>query len=189
MDDFRFEELYISGAYKIESYIFEDNRGNFIKSFEKEIFQKNGITFNCSEDFISKSSKNVIRGMHFQLYHPQIKIVSVIQGKVFDVIVDLRKDSKSFGKWQGVYLSSENRNSLLIPRGCAHGFMSLSDDSIVSYKCDGAYDKKTDMGILYSDEDIAVEWPIRNLNEAIVGKRDLNQMSFKEFAEKYDFIY
>lgn len=189
MDTFRFEELDIAGAYKIESYIYEDNRGNFIKSFEKEIFEQNGISFNCSEDFISKSSKNVIRGMHFQLYHPQIKIVSVIHGKVFDVIVDLRKESDTFGKWQGIYLSSENRNSLLIPRGCAHGFMSLSDESIVSYKCDGKYDKETDTGILYCDEEIAVEWPIRNLDDAIVGKRDLKQMTFAEFKANCEFTY
>lgn len=189
MDNFYFKELSIPGAYKIESFIFEDNRGSFIKSFEKNMFLEQGIDFDCTEDFISKSSKNVIRGMHFQLYHPQSKIVSVLSGKVFDVIVDLREESETFGKWEGIYLSSDNRNSLFIPRGCAHGFISLDDDSIVSYKCDGTYDKETDMGILYNDEDISIEWPIRNLDDAIISKRDLNQISFKEFKNSCKFIY
>lgn len=189
MESFSFEPMCIPGAYVIHSFFSEDNRGSFVKSFEKDIFSEHGIAFSCNEDFISHSTKNVIRGLHFQLYHPQIKLVGVISGKVFDVIVDLRKESDTFGKWQGVYLSDQNRTSLLIPRGCAHGFISLSDDSIVSYKCDGKYDKNTDTGVFYNDPQIAIEWPINDISKAVVGSRDQKLMSFDEFKSKYTFEY
>ena len=118
-----------------------------------------------------------------------MKLVGVICGKVYDVIVDLREESDTFGQWRGVYLSAENRTSLLIPRGCAHGFISLSDDSIVSYKCDGKYDKQTDTGILYNDPEIGVEWPINDISSAILGMRDKKQMSFADFKANCKFIY
>ena len=189
MTSFAFEKMNIPGAYLVTSFFSEDNRGSFVKSFEKDIFAENGIEFFCNEDFISHSTKNVIRGMHFQTYHPQAKLVGVISGKVYDVIVDLREDSPTFGQWQGVYLSAQNRQSLLIPRGCAHGFISLSDDSVVSYKCDGKYDKETDTGIMFNDPDIGVVWPIMDISDAVVGARDQKQMSFAEFKQNCRFIY
>lgn len=184
-----FKETDIKGVYIVESYIFEDNRGGFVKNFEKGIFEDNGIEFNCDEDFISTSSKYVIRGMHFQLNKPQKKIVSVICGKVYDVVVDLRKDSETYGQWRGYYLSSNNRNSLVIPRGCAHGFISLADESIVSYKCDGKYDKETDTGIMYDDPQISIEWPVPDGEHVIIGSRDKKLMSFEEFDKNCDFVY
>lgn len=189
MDNYIFKETSIKDTYVIESKTFEDNRGSFIKSFEREQFENAGIVFNCDEDFITSSTKYVIRGLHFQLYKPQIKLVGVIRGKVFDVVVDLRKDSKTYGKWEGFYLSSNNRNSLLIPRGCAHGFMSLSEDSILSYKCDGLYDRKSDTGIYYADTDLNIDWPIPLGTPVIIGARDKKLMSFKEFDQncKFDF--
>ena len=189
MADFSFREISIPGAYEITSFFVEDNRGSFVKSFEKDIFKEHGIEFHCNEDFISHSTHNVVRGMHFQLYHPQAKLVGVISGKVFDVIVDLREDSPAFGKWEGVYLSSQNRSSLYIPRGCAHGFISLSDDSVVSYKCDGKYDKRTDTGILWCDHEIGIEWPVMDLNNVVVGARDQKQMTFAEFKRNCKFTY
>ncbi|MBQ5333187.1 MAG: dTDP-4-dehydrorhamnose 3,5-epimerase [Oscillospiraceae bacterium] len=189
MMGFSFEKMNIEGAYIINSFFSEDNRGSFVKNFEKDIYEEHGIHFECNEFFISHSTKNVIRGMHFQLYHPQAKLVSVISGKVFDVIVDLREESSTFGQWRGVYLSNENRTSLYIPRGCAHGFMSLSDDSIVSYNCDGKYDKETDTGILYCDPDIAVEWPIMDIKNAVLGSRDKKLMTFREFKSNCKFTY
>ena len=189
MANFSFEKMDIEGAYIINSFFSEDNRGSFVKSFEKNIYEQNGIIFNCTEDFISHSTKNVIRGMHFQLYHPQTKLVGVISGKVYDVIVDLRENSKTFGKWRGVYLSAENRTSLLIPKGCAHGFISLSDDSIVSYKCDGKYNKETDTGILYNDPEINVDWPINDINLAVLGSRDKQLMSFSDFKKSCRFEF
>ena len=189
MNKFSFEPLDIEGAYIINSFFSEDNRGSFVKAFEKDTFRKNGIEFECNEFFISTSERNVIRGMHFQTYHPQIKLVGVLRGKVYDVIVDLREDSKTFGQWRGYYLSSENRTCLLIPRGCAHGFMSLSDNSMVSYQCDGAYDKKTDTGIMYNDPDIGVEWPINDISKATIGIRDQSLLAFQEFRQTCKFQY
>lgn len=189
MESFSFEPIRIPGAYIIHSFYVEDNRGSFVKSFEKDIFAEHGISFSCNEDFISHSTKNVIRGLHFQLYHPQTKIVGVISGKVFDVIVDLREESETYGQWEGVYLSDQNRTSLFIPRGCAHGFIALSDDSIVSYKCDGKYDKNTDTGVLYCDPEIGITWPINDLSKAIVGARDQKQMTFEVFRKNCKFQY
>ena len=189
MANFSFEPMDIEGAFIINSFFAEDNRGSFVKNFETNVFHQNGIDFHCSETFISTSEKYVIRGMHFQLYHPQAKLVGVLSGKVFDVLIDLREQSKTFGQWRGVYLSGENRTSLLIPRGCAHGFMSLSDNSMVSYQCDGAYDKATDTGVLYCDPDIGVEWPINDMSRAILGARDRKQMTFATVREKCKFIY
>ncbi len=189
MSGFTFDKLDIEGAYIINSFFSEDNRGSFINSFERNLFAKNGIEFNCSETFISSSGKNVIRGMHFQLYHPQVKLVGVLCGKVYDVIVDLRQESKTFGQWRGYYLSSENRMSLLIPRGCAHGFISLSDNSLVSYQCAGEYDKETDTGIIYNDPEIGIEWPVNDLNSVTLGARDRQLMSFHDFKENCMFTY
>lgn len=189
MSSFSFKSLDIKDAFIIQSFHSEDNRGSFIKSFEKDTFKRNGIKFECIESFISISKKNVIRGMHFQLYHPQVKLVGVLSGKVFDVIVDLREESETFGQWRGYYLSSENRTSLLIPRGCAHGFISLSDHSMVSYQCDGVYDKKTDTGILYNDPLINIKWPISDLSQAILCDRDKKLMSFSSFRSNCSFQY
>lgn len=188
MEMFRFEELELKGAYIISSFFSEDNRGSFVKCYEEGIFKEAGIPFSCSEDFISRSSQNVIRGMHFQTNNPQAKIVGVISGKVYDVILDLRESSETYGQWRGFYLSSENRSSLYIPRGFAHGFISLSENSIVSYKCDGAYDAKSDTGIKFNDPDIRIDWPIWNSEQAIVSSRDRNLMSFKVFKEKFGGI-
>lgn len=187
MSNFKIEELNISGAYKITSNIFQDNRGTFQKYFEKEDFLNCGLSFNCDEMFISSSKKNVVRGLHFQTKEPQIKLVNVVKGAIFDVLVDLRKDSKTYGKWYGMELSEENNLGLLIPRGCAHGFLSLQENSIVMYHCDGKYDKDTDTGIYFADKDINIDWPIKDINDVIIGNRDKDLMSFKEFDEKYEF--
>ncbi len=181
MVEFSFCEIKLKGAYIITSPFMEDNRGSFVKDFERNIFGSNGIRFECSETFISKSVKNVIRGMHFQTHNPQAKLVNVISGKVYDVIVDLRRESPTFGKWEGVYLSYENRTSLYVPKGFAHGFVSLSDESLVSYKCDGQYDLPSDTGIRYNDKDIGIEWPISDISQAIVSEKDKALMSYQEF--------
>ena len=189
MSNFSFEAIDIAGAYIVNSFFSEDNRGSFVKNYEHEIFRNNDISFDCDETFISTSEKYVIRGLHFQTYHPQDKLVGVLSGKVFDVIVDLRKESKTFGEWRGFYLSAENKSSLFIPKGCAHGFISLSDKSMVSYMCCGKYDKATDTGIRYDDPDIGIEWPINDMSQAIVGRRDMQLMSFADFKEKCEFTY
>lgn len=186
---FQFEKMDIKGAYIIKLFYSEDKRGDFIKNYEKKFWEDRGIKFNCSESFLSDSKKNVVRGMHFQLYHPQMKLVNVAKGAIYDVIVDLRKESSTFGRWWGGKLSAEDRTALLIPRGCAHGFLSLEEGSIVHYLCDGKYHKETDTGILYNDLDIAIKWPIENIEDIIVGERDLKLMTFKEFRDTCQFIW
>lgn len=181
---FEFRELDLRDAYLIYNFHIEDKRGRFVKCFEEQAYKKAGISFSLSESFISISQKNVIRGLHFQTKNPQAKLVSVIQGRIFDVILDLRRDSVTFGEWRGVELSAEKANALYIPRGFAHGFASLADNSIVLYQCDGIYDAETDTGIRFDDDDIAVKWPI-NLSQGIYSSRDLGLMSFEEFKINY----
>lgn len=183
MASFSFSKLDFKDLFLVNSFFSEDTRGNFVKCFEKDVFESNGIQFICNELFITTSAKYVIRGLHFQTDNPQAKLVSVISGQVFDVVVDLRKKSNTYGKWRGFYLSKENRNSLYIPRGCAHGFLSLSDNSMVSYICDGAYDNSSDTGVLFNDPDIGIEWPIPDMSHAVISNRDSELMSFKAFEK------
>lgn len=174
------------GGYIFTNIFSDDNRGSFSKLFETDEFSAHELSLSISESFVSCSDKNVIRGMHFQLRNPQIKIVSVLFGKIYDVLVDLRKNSGTYGQWRGFYLSGENHRSIIVPRGFAHGFLSLSDKSTVLYQCDGRYDKESDTGIIYNDKDINVNWPI-DLDDVIVGSRDKELMTFETF-QNMDFI-
>ena len=176
------------GGYIIDVAFSDDNRGNFTKFFEEDAFKQSGIDFHCSETFVSCSDKNVVRGLHFQTCTPQAKLVSVISGKIYDVIVDLRKESSTYGQWRGFYLSSLNHKSLLVPRGFAHGFLSLCDGSTVMYQCDGDYDKGSDTGILFCDNDIAINWPVE-ISTMTAGQRDRSLMTFREFDAKCKFSY
>ena len=173
-------ELDIKGAFLIKNFFSGDKRGGFTKSFEKDIYQEAGITFNLNETFTSFSMKNVIRGLHFQLNNPQAKLVSVVSGKVWDVIVDLRPNSETYLHWAANELSSDNHLSFYIPRGFAHGFASLEENTIMLYQCDGKYDKESDTGIRFDDKDIGIEWPI-NVNQAIYSDRDLKLQTYKEY--------
>lgn len=184
MTEFKFEKLDLEGAYLITNFSIGDNRGGFTKCFERDIYRHAGIDFQLNETFISVSAKNVIRGLHFQINNPQAKLVSVPKGCVYDVLVDLRPESPTFKKWRGFELSDRNHRALYIPRGFAHGFLSLEDDTLMMYQCDGAYDKETDTGIRFDDPDIAVKWPVVYLNETIHSERDLNLMSFKEYCKR-----
>jgi len=182
MAGFEFKELELSGAYLISNFMVGDNRGGFTKCFEKEIYRNAGIEFNLNESFASMSASNVIRGLHFQIHNPQAKLVCVLNGKVWDVIVDLRPESVTYRKWVSAELSAENHRALFIPRGFAHGFVSLRDETVMLYQCDGAYDKETDTGIRFDDPDIGIEWPI-DVRTAIHSERDMTLMSFKEYEE------
>lgn len=180
MANFVFKEQDLKGVYLIESFHSGDLRGGFAKTFEKDVFEEAGIAFSLNETFISKSTKNVIRGLHFQLHNPQAKLVSVINGKVWDVIVDLRPNSKTYKQWQGYELSAENHLSLYIPKGFAHGFLSLEDETVMLYQCNGKYDKNTDTGIRFDDPDIGIKWPTA-LESAIHSERDLKLLNLKEY--------
>ncbi len=180
MSGFEFQELKLKGAYLISNFYAGDNRGSFTKNFEEDIFAASGIAFHLNESFVSCSAKNVIRGLHFQTHNPQAKLVSVVAGRVWDVIVDLRPDSETFKQWIAHELSAENHLSFYVPRGFAHGFLSLEDNTVMLYQCEGKYDKETDTGIRYDDLDIGIVWPI-DLKIAIHSDRDFHLQSFLEY--------
>lgn len=182
MTDFQFEGIGLEGAYLIRHSYSNDNRGTFVKNYERDKFAEAGIEFKLNESFISCSMKNVIRGLHFQLHLPQAKIVSVVAGKVWDVIVDLRTDSPTYMQWRGSILSSDNHLSFFVPRGFAHGFACLEDNTAMLYQCDGKYDKESDTGIRFNDPDIGIEWPIEK-KKVICSKRDLQLQNFTEFVK------
>lgn len=180
--DFIFKELDLKGAYLIKNFYSGDKRGFFTKCFEQNIFKNNGIDFELTETFVSKSEKNVIRGLHFQKNNPQAKLVSVVAGRAWDVIVDLRVDSPTFKQWRAQELSADNHLSFYVPRGFAHGFASLENETVMLYQCDGRYDKETDTGILFNDPIIGIEWPVDD-SVAIHSERDLKLQSLIEYMD------
>lgn len=184
MSAFEFNRLELEGAYLITNFYAGDNRGGFVKCFEKNIYADAGIKFQLNETFVSVSAKNVVRGLHFQIENPQAKLVCVVRGKVWDVIVDLRAESPTYKKWVGKELSAENHRALYIPRGFAHGFASLEDGTVMLYQCDGKYDKESDTGIIYNDPQLAIEWPVDD-KLAIHSERDLRLMKFWEYENRY----
>lgn len=143
----------------IEPKVFGDERGYFYEAYNKNTFHELGLDYDFVQDNQSFSRKGVLRGLHFQKQFPQAKLVRVVEGEVFDVAVDLRKDSPTFGKWYGVTLSGENKKMFMIPRGFAHGFLVLSETAVFSYKCDDFYHPNDEGGIIYNDPDISIEWP------------------------------
>lgn len=187
MASFEFQKTEIDGTIIINNFYVGDNRGGFTKCFEKDIYEREGLKFFVNETFVSISDLNVIRGLHFQKHNPQAKLVSVVSGKVWDVVVDLRPNSNTYKKWMSVELSSENHRSLFIPRGCAHGFASLENGTIMLYQCDGAYDKASDTGIIYNDLEIGIEWPIDD-RIAIHSERDLKLQTLAEYEKEPMFF-
>lgn len=181
---FTFEKTSIDGVYIITPKKFGDNRGYFMETYNEHDFKKNGLNYNFVQDNQSKSSKGVLRGLHFQINHPQAKLVRVIEGEVYDVAVDLRKGSKTYGKYVGVVLSAENNKQLMIPRGFAHGFLVLSDSAIFAYKCDDFYHPEDEGGIAFDDPEVNIEWPFKdNLN---LSEKDKNRKTLKEVNIKFE---
>lgn len=183
MAGFKFKALELKDAFLIENFFLGDNRGGFTKCFEKDIYANAGIEFNLNETFTSVSAKNVIRGLHFQTHNPQAKLICVVKGMVWDVIVDLRPESYTYKKWISAELSAENHKALYVPKGFAHGFASLEDGTVVLYQCDGAYDKATDTGIIFNDPEIGIVWPVDEV-VAIHSSRDLSLMTLSEFEKR-----
>ena len=149
----------IEGLCVIAPAVHGDNRGYFMETYSQRDMEENGIYINFVQDNQSMSVKGVLRGLHFQKNFPQTKLVRVIKGSVFDVAVDLRKDSKTFGKWYGIELTEENRKQFLIPRGFAHGFLVLSDTAEFCYKCDDFYHANDEGGLAWNDPAIGIAWP------------------------------
>jgi dTDP-4-dehydrorhamnose 3,5-epimerase len=165
--------------------VYPDSRGYFFESFNLGGLQKAGISFNPVQDNESKSSRGVIRGLHYQLMpFDQSKLIRVVIGKIFDVALDLRKNSKTFGMWYGVELDSESKKQLLIPRGFAHGFSVLSETAIIQYKCDNFYNPASERGISLNDPELDINWKI-NASERIISEKDMNHPTFKN--AEYNF--
>ena len=185
MQKFEFNELELEGAYFIKPFFADDNRGGFIKDYNIDVFKSNGITHDLKEVFYTISKKGVIRAMHFQLIKQQAKLVRCVSGHVYDVIVDLRPGSETYGKWQGFHLTGDNMNSLLVPPYFGHGYLVI-EDSVVSYKCAEVFYADGDSGIMYNDPDLNIDWPfdqIGGLDNLIISEKDLNLMSFKQYDE------
>lgn len=181
------EKTSIEGLTLIHPHVFEDERGYFIKDFEKSFYVSNGLPVEFLETNESKSKKGTIRGLHFQQKFSQGKLIRVIKGAVYDVAVDLRFGSTTFGKWMGFELSEYNHDVLYIPEGFAHGFLALEDDSIFSYKCTNKYAPEFDSGVRFNDPDINVLWPVEKVegwDNVIISAKDTKLQSFREFVEK-----
>ncbi len=176
--------LDIEGLFIVEPKVFADERGYFMESFKKnELHEKLHLTSEFIQDNESFSKRGTLRGLHLQLPpYDQAKLVRVIQGEVFDVAVDLRPNSSTFGKHHSLILSAENKKQFYIPRGFAHGFLVTSDTAIFTYKVDNVYNKESESGILFSDQEIKIEWP-KIGSEFIISEKDKVLPNFKEFAE------
>ena len=184
---FSFKETEIKGLIEVTPFNADDVRGCFTKDYSKEMFAANGIDYNLAEVFYTTSHKGVIRALHFQRVMQQPKLVRCIYGHVYDVVVDLRKDSPTFKKWLAFDLTGENKKEILVPAGCAHGYLVL-EHSIVSYKCAEKFYGEYDDGILWNDEDIGVKWPLELIGgeeKVILADKDKNLQSFKKFMDKY----
>ncbi len=176
----------IPGLLIIEPSVFGDARGYFMETYSVQVFAENNLNITFVQDNESMSNRGVIRGLHYQLEPwAQAKLVRVIQGSVFDVALDLRKDSPTFGKWHGIVLSGENKKQFFVPRGFAHGFAVLENNTIFAYKCDNFYKPAFERGISFNDSNLAVQWPI-NVNDAIISEKDKNNpiMDLAEFNFK-----
>lgn len=173
-------KINIKGIKIFKSKIFYDNRGYFKEVYKKKLLANKELIFDC----VSVSKKNVLRGLHLQIKNSQAKFVTVIKGKIFDVAVDLRKNSNTFGKYFSIILSDKGTYSTIyIPEGFAHGFCGLEKENIVYYGCSNYREKKHEIGIVWNDKDLKIKWPIK---EPILSKKDLNNILFEEYCDRYN---
>ena len=170
----------IEGLYVIEPKVFEDARGYFVETYNQKDFEEEGLNMVFVQDNQSKSSKGVLRGLHFQKEFPQGKLVRVLSGKVFDVAVDVRQNSPTYGKWFGVELSAENMKQFYISEGFAHGFLVLSDEAVFAYKVTDFYHPGDEGGLLWCDPQIGVQWPLEEGMEVLLSEKDKIQPLLSE---------
>ena len=170
----------IEGLYVIEPTVFKDERGYFVETYNQNDMKEAGLDMVFVQDNQSCTTKGVLRGLHFQKQFPQGKLVRVVRGKVFDVAVDLRSDSKTYGKWFGVELSAENMKQFYIPEGFAHGFLVLSDEAEFCYKCTDFYHPGDEGGLAWNDPEIGVEWPLEEGVDLIISEKDQKWKGLKD---------
>lgn len=182
-----FHETKIPSLIEVTAFNADDIRGCFTKDYSKEVFEANGIHYDLAEVFYATNHKGVIRGLHFQRVKQQPKLVRCIWGHVWDVVVDLRKDSPAFKKWLAIDLVGGEHNEILIPAGCAHGYLAL-ENSIVSYKCGEKFYGEYDSGIRWNDPELGVKWPLELIGgkeKLILSDKDKNLQTFQRFVEIY----
>ncbi|EDK88904.1 dTDP-4-dehydrorhamnose 3,5-epimerase [Fusobacterium polymorphum ATCC 10953] len=181
-------ETEIENLFIIEPQIFEDSRGCFFESYNYNTFKKIGIDNIFVQDNHSKSLKGVLRGLHFQKEdYSQAKLISVLKGGILDIVVDLRKNSKTFGKYFAMEINENNKKMLFIPKGFAHGFLTLEDGTEIFYKCDNFYNPQSEGGIIWNDRDLNIDWNFKKYNidknELIISEKDKKNISFKEYKK------
>ncbi len=172
MGKFIFTETPLKDAFIIEPTVFGDNRGYFMETYNERDFEEAGFKWKFVQDNQSLSEKGVLRGLHFQYNYPQGKLLRVIKGEVFDVVVDLRKMSDTFGKWYGILLSESNKKMLFAPAGFAHGFLVLTNTAEFVYKCTNFYHPEDEGGIIWNDSDIGINWPLEGITEVKLSEKD-----------------
>lgn len=184
MGNFIFNKTDIEGVYIIDVKAFGDKRGYFMETYKESDFVEAGLNYKFVQDNQSSSTRGVLRGLHFQKTHPQAKLVRVLSGEVYDVAVDLRKGSKTYGKYVGALLSAENHRQFMIPRGFAHGFVVISETAEFAYKCDDVYHPEDEGGLIYNDPDIAIDWP--EVGELNLSDKDLKNPTLAESKFAFD---
>ncbi len=181
-----FQTCHLKGLIIVEPKVFEDSRGHFFESYNKELFQQNGVISDFVQDNQSSSSYGVIRGLHYQLNpHAQAKLVRVLEGIILDVAVDIRKNSPTYGQHFSIELSAENKKQLYLPAGFAHGFSVLSEKAIVLYKCDAFYNKASEGGIRFDDKDLNIDWKL-DLSKAVISEKDMQLPSFHNIISNFE---
>ncbi len=180
--NFTFTPTSIDGVIVVDTKSYGDARGAFMETYKREDFAAGGIDCEFVQDNQSTSTQGVLRGLHFQIHHPQAKLVRVVEGEVFDVAVDLRPGSPTFGKWEGAVLSADNHRQFFIPQGFAHGFYVMSERAVFCYKCDDVYHPGDEGGLMWNDPDIAVQWPLIEGVEINLSQKDMNHPSFAVYT-------
>ena len=186
--NFNFIKTKIKDLYIIEPKVFGDDRGYFMESYNRRDFVEAGLDMVFVQDNESKSKKGVLRGMHFQTKFTQGKLVRVTRGEVYDVAVDLRKGSPTYGKWEGILLSAKNKRQFYVPEGFAHGFLVLSDEAVFNYKCTNLYAPEYDSGLLWNDSDVGIEWPLEGIEEILLSEKDKKQKTLKELELSFEYM-
>ena len=172
-------KINIKGIQIFKSNIIKDNRGFFKEIYKKKKLKSKQLIFHCT----SSSKKDVVRGLHLQIKNPQAKFLTIIKGRIFDVALDLRKNSKTFGKYFSITLSHKSYSSVYIPEGFAHGFCGLDKENIIYYGCTSYREKDYEIGILWNDKDLKIKWPVK---KPILSKKDLQNITFKNYCAKYN---
>ena len=185
MGQFQFTKTGIEGLVVVEPKVFGDNRGYFMETYNYNDFKAAGLDMVFVQDNQSKSKKGVLRGLHFQKKNPQGKLVRVVSGEVYDVAVDLRKGSDTYGKWYGVLLSAENKKLFYVPEGFAHGFVVMSETAEFVYKCTRFYDPSDEGGLMWNDPEIGIDWPVPENAELLLSEKDQHHQPLKDFESPF----